>query len=332
MEIKIPGLDKAKSVELSAGEIHDFVFQAVDESGNARCLGGDYFEVDLFGDSWKRPLVKDFGNGSYLVSLQGLGSLKLELNCPNCKFAKNLISIEMFGLVDGLDMERMIIVELVTTADINAAPDFPCLNPWCNRSLGLLESNGWVYSSHCLFRLVSVDSGWDCLKNRFDMNFSNPKDRSPTVQITSIFNGHCNGTQNYLGLDSLKDEGFRSLLNIVLERHSGIGEAERVISATSCFPVHPSKVEAFNGVVLEKLRQAGLVSSVIDNFDMTYSWHYDNRCNYGFHYGRAPLKMKWRDEPVLGGLMSVFPSGDSPGSGLCNTIVIETTGLQVAAA
>jgi hypothetical protein len=71
VQIAIPGLDGGNLIDLSAGEIHEFGFQSLDESGNPRCLGGDYFETDLSGDSWKsRPLVKDFGNGSYSVSLQ----------------------------------------------------------------------------------------------------------------------------------------------------------------------------------------------------------------------------------------------------------------------
>ena len=52
------------------------------------------------------------------------------------------------------------------------------------------------------------------------------------------------------------------------------------------------------GVVLEKLKQSGVVSGVIDNFDMTFPWHFDNRCNDGVHYGRAPAKMKWRDGQI----------------------------------
>ena len=61
---------------------------------------------------------------------------------------------------------------------------------------------------------------------------------------------------------------------------------------------NPNKMEAFNGVVLDKLRAHGLVDRVIDDFDMTYPWHYDNRCNDGVHYGRAPAKLKWRDGQI----------------------------------
>ncbi|KAH1091404.1 hypothetical protein J1N35_018661 [Gossypium stocksii] len=423
VEIKIPGLDKDDLVELSAGEIHSFMFQAVDESGNGRCLGGDYFEFDLSGDSWKsRPLVKDFGNGTYSVSLQvhpdfagdyNLTVILLFRHFQGLKFSparfaydKQLRHIKIRFFRTKTQLPEL---QICQKSDFNRdvwsgrwtrhgkndgcgisndgryrclAPDFPCRNPWCNGSLGVLESNGWVYSSHCSFRLFTVDSGWDCLKNRwiffwgdsnhvdtirnmlnfvlglpeiksvprrFDMNFSNPKDRSQTVRITSIFNGHWNGTQNYLGLDSLKDEGFRNLLkkyfsedtvpdtiimnsglhdgvhwsNIrafsrgaeyaasfwkdIMEsvRRRGLVVPQIIFRSTIAtggyarlLAFNPNKMEAFNGVFLEKLRRAGLVSSVIDNFDLTFSWHFDNRCNDGVHYGRAPLKMKWRDGEI----------------------------------
>ncbi|KAB1206666.1 Potassium channel AKT2/3 [Morella rubra] len=45
------------------------------------------------------------------------------------------------------------------------APEFPCQRPWCSGLLGLLESNGWVYSAHCAFRLFLQDNGgnwWIC--------------------------------------------------------------------------------------------------------------------------------------------------------------------------
>ncbi|KAK4258912.1 hypothetical protein QN277_005307 [Acacia crassicarpa] len=61
---------------------------------------------------------------------------------------------------------------------------------------------------------------------------------------------------------------------------------------------NPSKMEVFNGILFEKLKQAGVVSGVIDNFNLTYPWHFNNRCNDGVHYGRAPLKMKWRDGQI----------------------------------
>ncbi|CAN6872177.1 unnamed protein product [Brassica oleracea] len=261
--------------------------------------------------------------------------------------------------------------------------DFPCRKPWCDGALGELESNGWVYSSHCSFKLFSGDSAWGCLRNkwiffwgdsnhvdtirnllnfvlghpdigavprRFDSKFSNPKNSSETVRITSIFNGHWNETQNYQGLDSLRDHGFRELLKSYFSEEKGVPDVMIVNSglhdgvhwsnlrafakgaktaaafwrnvfdsvkrrgfeppevvfrntiATGGYArelaFNPSKMEVFNGVFLEKMKEFGLVSGVVDNFDMTYPWHYDNRCNDGVHYGRAPAKMRWRDGDI----------------------------------
>ncbi|KAF5452457.1 hypothetical protein F2P56_027453 [Juglans regia] len=420
VQISIPGLDGRNLINLSAGEIHEFGFQALDESGNPRCLGGDYFETDLSGDAWKsRPLVKDFGNGSYYVSLQVH---------PDFDGDYNLTVILLFRQFEGLKFspwrfafDRVLrkipirfykssghLHELQTCTESDFSrdiwsgrwtrhgknddcqissdgryrclpPDFPCQSPWCSGSLGLLESNGWVYSAHCAFRLFLADSAWNCLKNRwiffwgdsnhvdtirnmlnfvldlpdipsvprrFDMNFSNPKQPSQSVRITSIFNGHWNETGNYEGLNSLQNEGFRNLLKkyfsedtvpdtVIMNSglHDGVkwknlrafsGGADyaasfwaevmeslkqrglavpkvfyRTTVATGGYArslaFNPNKMEAFNGVLLDKLKHVGVVSGVIDNFDMTFPWHFDNRCNDGVHYGRAPLKMMWRD-------------------------------------
>jgi hypothetical protein len=62
MQIAISSLDGGNRVDLLAGEILEFAFQLPDEFGNPCCLGGDYFESDLLGGSWKsKLLVKDFG-------------------------------------------------------------------------------------------------------------------------------------------------------------------------------------------------------------------------------------------------------------------------------
>ncbi|KAI4345566.1 hypothetical protein L6164_012674 [Bauhinia variegata] len=423
VEIAIPGLDSGNLIELSAGKVHEFIFQALDDSGKPRCSGGDYFETDLSGESWKsRPLVKDFGNGSYSISLQVH---------PDFDGVYNLTIILLYRHFEGLRFtpwrfayDRMLrniairffksnaqLPEIQTckasdfTKDVWCgrwtrhvknddcqiendgryrclAADFPCKAPWCDGSLGVLESNGWVYSTHCSFKIFSADSAWNCLKNRwiffwgdsnhvdtirnmlnfildlpeihsvprrFDMNFSNPKVPSQTVRITSIFNGHWNETQNYLGLDSLRDEGFQNLLKKyfsedtipdTLIMNSGLHDGvhwrhirgfaagadfaasfwadvmksvkqrglpwPRVFYRTTVatggyarsLAFNPNKMEVFNGVFMEKLRQANVISGVIDNFDMTFPWHFDNRCNDGVHYGRAPAKMKWRDGQI----------------------------------
>jgi hypothetical protein len=420
VEIVIPGLDDKDLIELTAGDRHEFGFQALDESKNLVCLGGDYFETDLSGETWKsRPLVRDFGNGSYSISLQvhpdfagdynltvillyrhfeGLKfspwrfAFDKQLRKFQIKFVKGHTQLPKIKTCQKSDFIRDLWLGRWTRYGKNdacqisndgryrcLAPDFPCQSPWCSGSLGMLESNGWVYSSHCSFRLFSAESSWNCLKNRwiffwgdsnhvdtirnmlnfvldlpqipsvprrFDMNFSNPNDASQTVRITSIFNGHWNETLNYEGFNSLADEGFRNLLKkyfsedtlpdtIIMNSglHDGVhwrnlrsytagadyaasfwkevmdsvrrrGLAVplifyRTTVATGGYArtlqFNPNKMEVYNWVALEKFRQAGLVTGVIDDFDMTFPWHFDNRCNDGVHYGRGPAKMKWRD-------------------------------------
>lgn len=260
-------------------------------------------------------------------------------------------------------------------------PDFLCQHPWCDGSLGLLESNGWTYSTHCSFKLFSGKAAWNCLNNRwiffwgdsnhcdtirnifkfilhldykdvprhFDMNITNPDNPMQTVRITSIFNGNSNIGGNYQGLSSLYNETYRELLKHyfsqetvpdtvimnsglhdgvfwptirkftkgaedaaafwanVIEgvRQKGLALPEIIFRSTIATAGHarrmafnPSKMEAFNGVLLDKLRQFGLVSKVIDDFDLTYPWHFDNRCSDGVHYGRAPAKLQWRDGQI----------------------------------
>ncbi|KAJ6323479.1 hypothetical protein OIU76_010898 [Salix suchowensis] len=392
----------------------------LDGSKNLVCLGGDYFETDLSGETWKsRPLVRDFGNGSYSISLQvhpdfagdynltvillyrhfeGLKfspwrfAFDKQLRKFQIKFVKGHTQLPKIETCQKSDFIRDLWLGRWTRYGKNdgcqisndgryrcLAPDFPCQSPWCSGSLGLLESNGWVYSSHCSFRLFSADSAWNCLKNRwiffwgdsnhvdtirnmlnfvldlpqipsvprrFDMNFSNPNDASQNVRITSIFNGHWNETLNYEGFNSLADEGFRNLLKkyfsedtlpdtIIMNSglHDGVhwrnlrsytagadyaasfwkevmdSVRQRGLAVPHIFyrttvatggyartlQFNPNKMEVFNWVALEKFRQAGLVTGVIDDFDMTFPWHFDNRCNDGVHYGRGPAKMKWRD-------------------------------------
>ncbi|KAK1395185.1 SNARE associated Golgi protein family [Heracleum sosnowskyi] len=260
-------------------------------------------------------------------------------------------------------------------------PDFPCQQPWCDGSLGSLESNGWTYSTHCSFKLFSGEAAWNCLNNRwlffwgdsnhcdtirnifkfilnldfkdvprhFDMNITNPDNPMQTVRITSIFNGNSNVGGNYQGLSSLYNETYRELLKSYFSQeivpdtviiNSGLHDGvfwptlrrftrgaedaaafwadvidgvrqkalvspEIIFRSTVATAGHarsmafnPSKMEAFNGVLLDKLRQFGLVSKVIDDFDLTYPWHFDNRCSDGVHYGRAPAKLQWRDGQI----------------------------------
>ncbi|XP_059632559.1 uncharacterized protein LOC132275164 [Cornus florida] len=423
VDISIPKLDGQEQIYLSTGDIHEFVFQALDESGKPHCLGGDYFETDLSGESWKsRPPIKDFGNGTYSFSVQVH---------PDFTGNYNLTVILLFRHFEGLKFspERFAFDKILRTIPINfyrsstQVPQLtqchkselnrdvwsgrwtrhgknesceisndgryrcfkstlPCQHPWCDGSLGLLESNGWTYSTHCSFKIFSSKKAWNCLNNRwiffwgdsnhcdtirniihfilnvpeiktvprwFDMNITNPKQPSQTVRITSIFNGHSIQTGNYQGLNSLKNETYREILkeyfshdNVpdTLVMNSGLHDgvfwsnlrrfnkgaeqaaefwaevmesvrrrglvAPEVLYRTTVatggyarrLAFNPHKMEAFNGVFLEKLKQFGVVNRVIDHFDMTFPWHFDNRCNDGVHYGRAPAKMKWRDGEI----------------------------------
>jgi hypothetical protein len=62
---------------------------------------------------------------------------------------------------------------------------------------------------------------------------------------------------------------------------------------------NPSKMEAFNGVLIDKMKIHGvLTGGVVDNFDITFPWHYDNHCNDGVHYGRQPARLVWLDGKI----------------------------------
>ncbi|KAH6776943.1 cytochrome P450 family protein [Perilla frutescens var. frutescens] len=428
MDIRVDSLDgnnnNNNNVELLAGEMHEFVFQAVDEAGEPHCLGGDYFETDLSGEKWKsRPPVKDLGNGTYAFSLQvhpdfagdyNLTIILLFRHYEGLKFSPSRFALDRVLRVIPIKFVRSSSSQLPEirqcrridyTRDVWSGrwtrharniscpishdgryrcqkPSFPCQQPWCDGPLGVLESNGWVYSAHCSFKLYSSQEAWSCLNKRwifwwgdsnhcdtirnilhfildvpdipsvprlFDMNITNPRNASQTVRFTSIFNGHWNHTGNYQGLNSLINENYRDMLKAyfsqdvvpdtvimnsglhdgiywstirnfikgadyaasfwaeVVEgvRRRGLRPPEIIYRTTVAtggyarsMAFNPHKMEAFNGVVLDKLRQYGLLGRVIDDFDMTYPWHFDNRCNDGVHYGRAPLKAKWRDGQI----------------------------------
>lgn len=430
-DIAVPDLDGGRTAELSCGQIHEFVLSALDDGGRPRCLGGDYFETDLSGPSWKsRPPVVDHGNGSYSLRLQvhpdfageynltvvllfrSFEGLKLsperfkfrrELRRFPIRFHRSNATLPPLRLCHGVaDLSKEVWSGRWTrharndSCGVDDEGRYRCLDqrtacpkPWCDGPLAALESNGWVYSAHCAFRIFTQDVAWKCLRNRwlffwgdsnhvdtirnmlnfvlgrsdvdsvprrFDRKFTNPANHSESVRITSIFNGHWNETSNYLGLHSLRNQGFRELLweffkgptaPDVMVFNSGLHDGyhwrsirafadgaeyaarfwEEIVmrrrvrgnatDAPSALPrifyrttiatggyardlgYNPSKMEAFNGIFLEKLKDKGLITGgVIDEFDMTFPWHYDNRCNDGVHYGRKPAKVQWRDGEV----------------------------------
>lgn len=424
-DIFIQGLDNLDhQVELSAGDIHEYVIQTLDGSGKPRCLGGDYFETDLSGDAWKsRPPIKDFGDGRYSLSLQvhpdfigdyNLTIILLFRHYQGLKFSPERFAFDkvlrVFPITFKNSNSSLRLPEIRRCNKSDYARDvwagrwtrhgkndecviskdgryrclqqnYPCKHPWCDGSLGSVESNGWVYSTHCSFKVFDAKAAWRCLNNRwlffwgdsnhcdtirnmlnfvlnveiatvprlFDMNITNPENSGQLVRITSVFNGHYNHTGNYQGLNSLYNDAYRDYLkqyfsgDIVpdtLIMNSGLHDgvywpnlrrftkgaqdaaafwAEvlggvrrrkvvvpeviyRTTVATGGYArrlvFNPNKMEAFNGVFLDKLRQFGVIDHVVDHFDMTYPWHFDNRCNDGVHYGRAPAKMRWRDGQI----------------------------------
>ncbi|TMX04304.1 hypothetical protein EJD97_010145 [Solanum chilense] len=423
VDVIIPALDGRENVELSTGDIHEFVFHALYDSGKPRRSGGDYFETDIAGETWKsRPPVKDFGNGTYLFSLQVHPDFSGDYNLTiillfrhyeglrfwperfafdkvlrviPIKFSKSVVELPEISQCNKLDLVRDVWSGRWTRHVKNDSclisndgryrcqkRNFPCQKPWCDGPLGSLESNGWVYSTHCSFKMFSSEEAWNCLKDRWifwwgdsnhcdtvrnivnfildvndvkevhrrsDLNISNPKNPSQIVRFTSIYNGHPIATQNNQGLNSLTDANYRELLTgyfsghvvpdtIIMNSglHDGLhwsnikqfieavdyaasfwaevvdgvrqrglrppGVIYRTTIATGGFArtlgFNPSKMEAYNGVVLDKFKAYGLVDHVIDDFDMTYPWHYDNRCNDGMHYGRFPVKRKWMDGQI----------------------------------
>lgn len=429
--ISVPVLDGAAAAgavtKLSAAEIHEFTFWALDGTGLRRCLGGDFFEIDLSGEAWKsRPPVVDNGDGSYTFRLQvaprfaaeefhltivllfrsfeGLKfssarfKYRAELRRIPLLFRPGNASLPALETCRAADFARDVwsgrwtrLARNDRCEDVDDAgryrclePEHPCEAPWCDGPLGALESNGWVYSAHCSFKLFTADAAWRCLDGkwlffwgdsnhvdtirnlltfvlgvedtsavtrRFDAVFTNPSGEPGTLRITSIFNGHWNMSMNYLGLHSLRHKGFRQLVRSyfvgddrvpdVVILNSGLHDGcywssvrayvqateyaaqfwagvmakvrlrglavPRVFYRTTVatggyardLAFNPNKMELFNGVLVEKMRQHGvLTGGVIDNFDMTFPWHYDNRCNDGVHYGRAPAKLVWRDGKI----------------------------------
>ncbi|XP_031494195.1 uncharacterized protein LOC116260193 [Nymphaea colorata] len=413
--VSVSGLD-AGWPELPAGKIHRFLLRTYSEAGRPRCAGGDFFEVDLSGESWKsRPPLIDNGNGSYALSLQvhpdfpGDYSLTVRLlfrSYEGTKFHPNRFAYDRLMLnttirftasedtaappelklcgASDFDRDawsgRWTRLARNDTCDMNDSgrflclpSDHPCRAPWCDGALGTLESNGWVYSAHCAFRIFHREPAWRCLSGRwlffwgdsnhvdtirnlltfvlgvqsvesiarrFNETYRNPADPSQYVHITSIFNGHSNVSLNFEGLSSLDHPEYRDLLRsyfagstlpdvIVMNSglHDGIGcrraseFAENVARAaefwdevldgrrkrpliiyrttvtvagyTRPFAYNPQKMELYNGMVLEGFRRKGLVGKVVDAFDMTFPWHYDNNCSDGPHYGRPPAKSRW---------------------------------------
>eukprot|EP01018_Ginkgo_biloba_P016240 Gb_03296 [translate_table: standard] len=141
---------------------------------------------------------------------------------------------------------------------------------------------------------------WDVkvVPRRFDQTFTNG---SKCVRITNMFNGHWNKSLNYQGIYSLTNANFRDKLKSFFARD----ELPNVMIMNSrtkkpiflyrksiatrgyakALSFNSDKMEPFNHIMLEKLRERNMVSMVVDDFDLTYAWHYDNNCSDGVHYG-----------------------------------------------
>ncbi|KAG0561121.1 hypothetical protein KC19_9G039100 [Ceratodon purpureus] len=126
-------------------------------------------------------------------------------------------------------------------------PNEECQEPWCDGKVGALESNGWVYSAHCKFKIFTKDEAWDCLNKRWlffwgdsnhedtvrnllnfvlgfpleDVNYfrrwfngtvHHPDNPQYSLTITKIFNGHYEEAGNLIGLSSLRNDSYRALL------------------------------------------------------------------------------------------------------------------------
>lgn len=66
---KVIGLpETADVIFLPTNVVHRFWLQSLNSAGQARCAGGDYYEVDLSNSLWRsRPPTKDMQNGTYQV-------------------------------------------------------------------------------------------------------------------------------------------------------------------------------------------------------------------------------------------------------------------------
>ncbi|KAL3692429.1 hypothetical protein R1sor_006080 [Riccia sorocarpa] len=279
------------SIRLEAGPVYEFQIVSVDEDDRPRCQGGDYYETDLSGPTWKsRPPIVDHQNGTYTVRLQmeprfagvyelriilmfsnfhgfhkrperwarieevavirveftvpesSVGSIPPVLPLPKCE-RKHFVDRKYWSgrwtrekYTEDCDYSRY-------GRWICVNESLPCQAPWCDGTVGTLESNGWVYSAHCAFKIFTKEEAWKCLDKkwlffwgdsnhidtirnllnfvlgfdhsvkfldrRMDETFYAPgSDNATYVRITSMFNGHSNVTKNYEGLFSIHNKEF----------------------------------------------------------------------------------------------------------------------------
>ncbi|KAK6117268.1 hypothetical protein DH2020_048989 [Rehmannia glutinosa] len=278
VDIRVPDLDgNNNKIELSTGDIHEIVFQALDDLGNPHCLGGDYFETDLSGKNWKaRPPIKDMGNGTYTFSLQvhpdfpgdyNLTIILLFRHYEGLKFSPTRFAFDRVLRVIPIKFRKSasLLPEIRQcnkfdyTKDVWSGrwtrharndscpisddgryrcqePSFPCQHPWCDGPLGLLESNGWIYSTHCSFKLFSTEEAWNCLNNRWIFWWGD--------------SNHC--------------DTIRNILNFVLDVHD-VRLCPRIFDKNITNPSNPSQTvrfTAFSTVILTIPQLSGLNSLI----------------------------------------------------------------------
>ncbi|RDX62573.1 hypothetical protein CR513_59081, partial [Mucuna pruriens] len=141
VEIAILRLDGREVIELLVGVFNEFGFQALDDSGKSRCLGGNYFKVHLDFEGVYNlaviPIYRHFKGPKFTP-------WRWTRHCKNDE-----CSIGSDGRYWCL------------------APDCPCNALLCDGPLGILKSNDWMYPTHYSFKEYSAESTWNCLKNRW---------------------------------------------------------------------------------------------------------------------------------------------------------------------
>ncbi|KAJ8451974.1 hypothetical protein Cgig2_016555 [Carnegiea gigantea] len=210
---------EGKPIELSTGNDHELFFKALDESGNDRNHGRDYFEIDLAGEWWRsRPLTRDFGNGTYSF---------------------------------------------------------------------ILQDGHWnISQGHLGLKTLTLKEHRDSLESFFD---------GYVVPDTVLFNSGLHDGRYSRRLDQYV-VGADHAISIWREMIEGSTVA--TLSFMRYMGINPSNMEAFNGILAEKLKAARLITGIIDYFDMTWAWHFDRTSNDGMHYGRFPSKSKWKDGQI----------------------------------
>ena len=56
---------------------------------------------------------------------------------------------------------------------------------------------------------------------------------------------------------------------------------------------NPWKMEVYNKIITEKVQLRFPDALMVDAFDLTFPWHFDNACSDGHHYGSPPGAQRW---------------------------------------